>query len=144
MDGKRIEDKSYESDNDCKTLKKKPKAKQRYERKVPRKLLKDPRFSFWIGTSEKNENKALCKICNCEISGGITQIERHGKTVKHLKNIKLRKQTSEVLDYFMQEITTTDKEILDNGLTTTALYEHPKIESPVKDSENDKEEIDTK
>ncbi|CAB4054289.1 unnamed protein product [Lepeophtheirus salmonis] len=54
-----------------------------YERKFSSKWLGDPRFSGWLGQSPYNPNKAFCQICERELAGSVTFLERHKSTNKH-------------------------------------------------------------
>jgi hypothetical protein len=74
-----------ESDINKTPEKKKCKLANVYQRKFRKDWLDDERFSAWIEGSKGDENKANCMHCNCELAGGITQVERHGNTEKHKK-----------------------------------------------------------
>lgn len=69
-----------------------PKKKLTYEHKFQLKWLKDSRFADWIVQSKKCSNKAYCTACDCEISGSVSLLERHGNTDKHKKNILSKNQ----------------------------------------------------
>lgn len=60
--------------------------KKSYERKLPKKWLKDPNYSQWLSRSNKNKNKAYCNFCNSEMTGNIAVVERHMKTTRHITN----------------------------------------------------------
>ena len=101
MNSKRTDD---ESDKEKTPEKKKTKSSKMYKRKLRIDWLHDERFVIWIEVSKVNENKAFCKFCKTEISGGITQVERHADTDKHKKNMSCVNKCSKLTD-FMQSKT---------------------------------------
>ena len=74
-----------ESEKETTPVKKKVNCSKSYKRKLRKDWLEDERFAAWIEVSKLNESKAFCKFCKTEISGGITQVERHAETDKHKK-----------------------------------------------------------
>ncbi len=76
MSKQKRKDQDSNSDKNLTAEKKKTKTSKTYERKLPTKMLLDPRFISWIIQSKRNENKALCKLCNCKIAGSVALIER--------------------------------------------------------------------
>ena len=92
---------SVHSDSDSNTTDEEtPKKKIKYEHKFQEKWLHDSRFTAWVCRSKKSENKAFCNVCNCEVAGSVTLLERHSKTEKHLKNFQSREKSKKVTSFF--------------------------------------------
>ena len=87
---------SDNDDSDSET----PKKKLNYEHKFQVKWLNDTRFSAWISPSKQCLSKAYCIACECEVSGSVTLLERHGNTEKHKKNLLSKNQSKKVTSFF--------------------------------------------
>lgn len=89
-----------------------PKKKKKYEHKFQEKWVHDSRFSSWVGKSNYSENKAFCRLCNCELAGSVTQLERHSKTEKHMKNLNSRDKSKKVTSFFQPSVSSKfEKEV---------------------------------
>lgn len=87
-----------ENDRNKTPEKKKPKIFKNYERKLRREWLENEKYASWIEVSKKNESKAFCKVCSCEIAGSVVHLERHMKTEKHCKNMRSINNSSSIIN----------------------------------------------
>lgn len=112
-------EKSYSSsgeDSDVGT----PKKKRKYEHKFQEKWEHDRRFSSWICKS-KNSNKAFCNVCNCELAGSVTLLERHSKTEKHMKNLESRDKSQRMTSFFQRSVSSFEKQVAASELKLCAF-----------------------
>ncbi|CAH1114777.1 unnamed protein product [Psylliodes chrysocephalus] len=89
-----------DSSHESTTIKKKKKAyKQKYTDKWGE---TDPTTSEWLVKSKK---QMMCKVCNKELTGGITHIKRHSATQLHLRNINASRKSKKITDIIVPDKT---------------------------------------
>lgn len=108
---------SSDEDSDAGT----PKKKTKYEHKFQEKWAHDKRFSSWIRKS-KNSDKAYCSVCNCELAGSVTLLERHSKTEKHMKNLESRDKSKKLTSFFQPSVSSSfEKQVAASELKLCAF-----------------------
>lgn len=108
---------SSDEDSDAGT----PKKKTKYEHKFQEKWAHDKRFSSWICKS-KNSDKAYCSVCNCELAGSVTLLERHSKTEKHMKNLESRDKSKKLTSFFQPSVSSSfEKQVAASELKLCAF-----------------------
>lgn len=58
----------------------------------------------WLKVDSENERSKFCAVCEVHFVGGASHIERHAKTVRHIKTMKIMKTTPKI-EHFVQNIT---------------------------------------
>ena len=59
--------------------------KPQYSQRFRNEWLNDARYKQWLMKVEGNDSKCFCKYCKTELLARLGDIERHGKTNKHIK-----------------------------------------------------------
>ncbi|CAG4961662.1 unnamed protein product [Parnassius apollo] len=58
---------------------------RKYVQKFKASWLEHPDFKTWLKKSDKGETKAYCKICDCDLVCGMSELLKHKNSAKHTK-----------------------------------------------------------
>lgn len=104
-----------------------------YDHKFQLNWLDDSRFSPWIIQSNKCTSKSYCTACEIELSGSVTQLERHVNTEKHKKNVFAKSHSKKVTNYFQHNASKFEKEVASAELKMCAFISEHNLPTSIMD-----------
>ncbi|CAG9782305.1 unnamed protein product [Diatraea saccharalis] len=82
---------------------------KKYMQKFKSSWLENPDFKHWLKRSDKGETKAYCKLCDCHITCGMSELLRHQKSAKHVKQIAVTSKYGNMTSFLSGHLNSTNK-----------------------------------
>lgn len=82
---------------------------KKYIQKFKSSWLENPDFKHWLKRSDKGKTKAYCKLCDCHITCGMSELLRHQKSAKYVKQMTVVSKYSSMTSFLSGHLNHTNK-----------------------------------